>query len=65
MGQKQYGVYQEGTDVWVVTTSPSLQLGTAENAALYTETDAMAVAAYLKNTENIEFRVGRPDDRHG
>lgn len=61
---KQYGVYQDGTDVWVVTTSP-LQLGTAENAALYSETDAMAVAAYLKIAENIEFRVGRPDDRHG
>jgi len=64
MAQKEYGVYQEGTDVWVVTTSP-LQLGTAENAATYTEVDAMGVAAYLKSTEGIEFRVGRPNDRHG
>ena len=64
MPDKQFGVYQEGTDVWVVTTSP-LQLGTAENAATYTETEAMGVAAYLKSTDGIEFRVGRPNDRHG
>lgn len=64
MSQKVFGVYQEGTDVWVVTTSP-LQLGTAANAQTWAETDAMAVASYLTVTEGIEFRVGRPDDRHG
>ena len=50
--------------MWVATTS-RLQLGTVENAATYTEVDAMGVAAYLKSTEGIEFRVGRPNDRHG
>lgn len=58
-----YGVYKDAT-VWVKSTNP-LQFGSADQAQTWSETDAMAVASYLTITEGQEFRVGRPDDRHG
>lgn len=62
MADKIYGVFIEGTDVWVVTASPYVT-GSADQAATYTEADAMGVAAYLEGTQGESFRVGRPDDR--
>jgi len=59
-----YGVFKEGTDVWVKTLSP-LEYSSADQAETWTESEAMGIAAYLTNTENLQFRVGRPDDRHG
>ncbi len=59
-----YGVYEDGTDFWVKTASP-LILSSADQAALYSEADAMTVATYLTTTAGQgTFKVGRPDDRH-
>ncbi len=62
MADKSYGVFIEGTDVWVVTASP-YTTGSADQAATYTEADAMGVAAYLVGVQGEQFRVGRPGDR--
>ena len=61
---KEYGVYKEGTDVWVKTITP-LEYDIAAEAETWTESEAMGIASYLTITEGIEHRVGRPDDRHG
>jgi len=60
-----YGVFQDGTNplLWVVTVTP-LSLGSADQASLYSEGGAMDVAVYLNSTNDLTFKVGRPDDRH-
>ena len=64
----EFGVYKyeisPSPEIWVKETTPTLVLGIAADALLYTEVDAMTVATYLSNTTGQSFRVGRPDDRH-
>ncbi len=60
---KDFGVKKDGTDEWVVTLTP-LVLGSEDTATLYTEADAMGIAAYLTQNEVVPFSVGRPGDRH-
>ena len=60
---KNFGVKEEGTNEWVTNLSP-LELGSEDTATLYTEAEAMGVAAYLTQNEGMPFSVGRPGDRH-
>lgn len=61
---KEYGVYQDGTDLWEVTLVP-LTTGTAQQAERYEQTDAANTATYLTTSTGNLWKVGRPDDRHG
>lgn len=58
-----YGVNKDGTVLWVKTVTP-LELSSADQAALYSEMEAMTVATYLNGQGGDLYKVGRPDDRH-
>lgn len=58
-----WGVYQDGTDLWVKVVSP-LQLSSADQALLSSQSDAMILATYLNSGGAETYSVGRPDDRH-
>ena len=61
----EYAVYktlEDGTNQWVKNEMP-LVFGTENEAIKWDYPDACAIATYLTNTEQIEFKVGRPGDR--
>lgn len=65
MAQNDYGVYKDGTDLWVKTEVP-LELSSADQAIdNWSFAEAAAVATYLSAGGEAQFKVGRPDDRHG
>lgn len=65
MNNNDYGVYKEGTDLWVEVEVPlTLTEDTDDAIDNWSFAEASSVATYLsQGGEN--FRVGRPDDRHG
>ena len=63
MAQNDWGVYKEGTSLWVKSTTPTLELSSADQAQLMSEVDANTLADALSQGGET-FKVGRPDDRH-
>ncbi len=62
--KNNYGIFKEGTDVWLKTESP-VEWGSVEDAIdNLSFPDAAAIATYLTATGEGECRVGRPNDRH-
>jgi len=53
-----YGVYKDGTNLWVKTENP-LELSSADQALLMSEVDANTLADALSQGGET-FRVGRP-----
>lgn len=67
--KNDYGVYtgdiEAGTDQWVKEEMP-LELGTYTDAIdHYSMAEAITIADYLTQTQGVDFRFGRPNDRHG
>jgi len=60
MNNNDYGVYKEGTDVWLTVESP-VTWGVVDDAINnYSFPEATNVATYLTATGEGECRVGRP-----
>lgn len=68
-----FAIYKEGTNEWVQALEPFTLVDLTDQDDLdpievyyfETEEDAQDEADNLTDQHQIEFRVGRPDDRHG
>ncbi len=62
-----YGIFKtnpDGTETWVTAVSPETTFGSIENAIdTWSYADAITIAGYINNSDEVSFAPGRPKDR--